>query len=99
MNGTPPPTRMQAEVERLRTIAEKQAQFIEGIAAAAPGRLGQEARDLLVQLGAWVETVQDGPLEDPLVPKLRAFAQRREDAGHEDAAREINEIADALERR
>src|SRR3954453_3105175 len=90
--GTPPMTALAFEAERLRAIAEKQGAFIEEIAHFAPGRLGVRARDLLVETGAWRHTVERDTRPDPIVAKLRAFAQHREEVGHDEAAAEIQAI-------
>lgn len=98
-----PPTQLAAEVQRLRFIADASAEFIEEVAHFAPGRLGVRARDLLVELGAWVPTVEADARPDPIVAKLRVLSERVGCAlsppGEGGIADELAAIADEVEQR
>lgn len=56
----------QPSYAELQEISNRLTSALEGIAHHAPGRAGVVARDELVELGVWSDTVEDGERPYPL---------------------------------
>lgn len=79
----------QPSYNELLEISERLTSALEGIAHFAPGRAGVVARDELVKLGVWGETVEDGERPFPLeIWLLRGAPMPPHDSpGNRDAVR------------